>query len=315
MLQNTIAVAIAIVCSVGLLGGTKQHASLAEKIFKRVVPSVVAIDINGGSGSGFLVSADGRIVTCYHVIAHTKKATVRLGIGDAFDDVEVLDLDKRKDIAIIKIKAIELPFLDLGESAQVEIGATVYSVSNPEGYKDTLSQRLISGIRNYDGYRLFQTTAPGSHGSSGGPLLNEQGQVIGISSSGVEIGQNLNFAIPIDYVRGMLASPAQPRSPASIYDPSAANFGTTGKHAAKPTLLEQGKFFGQALGQVTLALLTCWFGARMIRRLWRKSNEPIPSNAVLEKLWIRLGLPALLCVAFAIAFIAIAELCMMPRPQ
>lgn len=72
-----------------------------------------------------------------------------------------------------------------------------------------------------DGYRLLQTTAPISHGSSGGPLFNASGDVIGITTLTFEEGQNLNFAIPIDYARRMLASPSQPRPLVSVYNPEA----------------------------------------------------------------------------------------------
>jgi S1-C subfamily serine protease len=83
-------------------------------------PSVVLIETYGddgkvsGSGSGFLVSADGQILTNFHIIAHTKRATVRLANEDAYDYVGFLDVDKRKDIALLKIKAVNLPYLRLG---------------------------------------------------------------------------------------------------------------------------------------------------------------------------------------------------------
>jgi S1-C subfamily serine protease len=89
-------------------------------IYKTAGPSVVLIETYGedgkvsGSGSGFLVSADGRILTNFHVIAHTKRATVRLANEDAYDTVRVLNVDKRKDIALLKIDAVSLPWLKLG---------------------------------------------------------------------------------------------------------------------------------------------------------------------------------------------------------
>jgi hypothetical protein len=164
------------------------------------------------------VSADGKLLTNYHVVAHSKQATVKLANGDAYDIVEVIAVDKRKDIAFLKIPAVDLPFVKLGRSNSVEVGNTVYSIGSPLGLQNTLSQGLVSGIREMDGYRLFQISAPISHGSSGGPVFNMTGEVIGIAVLTIEGGQNLNFAIPIDYARGMLPM-SQTQPLASVYEP------------------------------------------------------------------------------------------------
>ena len=203
-----------------------QPGTLAGEIYKKASPAVVLIEtLNekhevAAAGSGFLVSSDGKILTNYHVIAHTKEATVRLANKDAYDAVDVLDIDKRKDIALIKIKALDLPFLIVGKSGTVDIGDQVFSLSTPLGVlQNTLSDGIVSGIRAGDGYRYFQVTAPISHGSSGSPIFNSKGEVIGIAAMTISEGQNLNFAIPIDYAKGMLASPSPPRTLAAIYEP------------------------------------------------------------------------------------------------
>jgi hypothetical protein len=197
----------------------------AGDIYKKSSPAVVMIELYDASGkvsatgSGFVVGADGRILTNYHVIAHSKQATVRLANGDAYDTVEVLDVDKRKDIALIKIKAVDLPYLTLGRSGSVQVGDPVFSLSSPLGLlQNTLSQGLISGIREGDGYRYFQMSAPISQGSSGGPVLNAKGEAVGIAFAMIQEGQNLNFAIPTDYARGMLSS-NQPQPLAAFYEP------------------------------------------------------------------------------------------------
>jgi V8-like Glu-specific endopeptidase len=172
-----------------------------------------------GAGSGFLVSPDGRILTNFHVIAHTKRATVRLANDDAYDSVEVIDVDKRKDIALIKIKAVNQPIVKTGHSNAVQVGDRLYTVGNPLGmFQNTLSDGILSGIRQMDGYRLFQMSAPISHGSSGSPVLNSSGEVIAIVESTLSEGQNLNFAIPIDYALGMLESRGT-HPLESIYEP------------------------------------------------------------------------------------------------
>jgi hypothetical protein len=219
--------------------------TLAGEIYKKASPAVVLIEtLNekhevAAAGSGFLVSSDGKILTNYHVIAHTKEATVRLANKDAYDSVDVLDIDKRKDIALIKIKAVDLPFLAVGKSSTVDIGDPVFSLSTPLGvFQNTLSDGIVSGIRAGDGYRYFQVTAPISHGSSGSPIFNAKGEVIGIAAMTISEGQNLNFAIPIDYAKGMLASPSQPKTLAATYEPEAepdkSEPNSTEKTAATP---------------------------------------------------------------------------------
>lgn len=97
--------------------------------------------------------------------------------------------------------------------------------------QNTLSDGIVSGIRLGDGYKYFQISAPISHGSSGGPIFNSNGEVIGIAVATIEEGQNLNFALPIDYAKGMLTS-TEMRTLASVYEPepapSAATSSTSG---------------------------------------------------------------------------------------
>lgn len=201
------------------------EATIAKEVFKQAEPSVVLIEVYNekgevfGKGSGFIVSTDGKILTNYHVIEHTKKATVRLANGDAYDTVDVIDIDKRKDIALIKIRAVELKALTLGKSVTTEVGEKVYCLGNPLGaLRNTLSEGIISALRAGDGYKYFQISAPISHGSSGSPVMNSKGEVIGIAVASIEEGQSLNFAIPIDYAKGMLTATGL-QTLASIYEP------------------------------------------------------------------------------------------------
>jgi S1-C subfamily serine protease len=203
-----------------------QTAYTAGAIYKQALPSVVSIEAYNDKGeaewegTGFIVATDGKLLTNYHVIRNSKQATVRLSNGDAYDTVEVMDVDERKDIALLKIKAVDLPALRVGVSSASQIGDPVYSVSNALGLgPNSLSEGIISGQRQRNGYRVLQVTAPISHGSSGGPLFNAKGEVIGITTFFLEEGQSLNFAVPIDYARGMLASPSTARPLESVYKP------------------------------------------------------------------------------------------------
>jgi S1-C subfamily serine protease len=195
-----------------------------NEIYSRSAPSVVLIKTQDAAGqplsqgTGFIVSADGKIFTNYHVIRHAKSASVFLSNGDAYDSVDVIELDKRKDIALIRIKAVDLPSLQLGKSSELQPGERVYAITNPQGLQNSLSEGILSAVRQFEGYRLFQTTTPISHGSSGGPLFNSMGQVVGIAVGSFEQGQNLNLAIPIDYAKGMLSTTtSQPI--AAVYEP------------------------------------------------------------------------------------------------
>jgi hypothetical protein len=233
-------------CAPSLIAAQTAPSSIsadraASDIYKMAAPSVVLIqtyDDSGkvtGAGSGFLVSADGRIITNFHVIAHTKRATVRLANGDAYDTVSVLDVDKRKDIALLKIKAVALPFLKLAQPNPVQVGDKVYTLGNPLGvYQNTLSDGILSGVRQMDGFKILQMSAPISHGSSGSPVFDAHGNVVGIAEALVAEGENINFAIPIDYALGLMDS-NQPQPLSAFYEPPATN----GTPAVRTTSVSQ----------------------------------------------------------------------------
>jgi len=184
----------------------------ASTIYEKSIPSVVFImvaNISGGisQGSGVILRSDGVIATNYHVIAGAKSGRVKLQNGDIYDDVSIVDIDERKDIAIIKIKAVNLPYLKSIDSDLLKIGANVYTIGAPRGLEGSISSGIISSIRQASevsskltGFRVIQFTAPISSGSSGSPLLNDSGEVIGLAFASRVDGQSLNLAIPINYI-------------------------------------------------------------------------------------------------------------------
>jgi S1-C subfamily serine protease len=126
----------------------------AGDIFRMASPSVVLIEARGEegnasvAGSGFLITADGRILTNFHVIAHAKHATVKLANDDVYDPVYVLDVDRDRDIALLKIKGANLPYLKLGRSASAQVGDKLYTIGTPESFiKETFSERRASPLR------------------------------------------------------------------------------------------------------------------------------------------------------------------------
>src|SRR2546426_4540364 len=175
------------------------------KIIQDTSLAIVVIETDTGLGSGFLVNSNGTVVTNHHVIARAKEITIKLTNGETYRRVYLLSQDETRDIAILRIEASDVPTLKLGNSNQTKVGEEVLLIGAPRGLDQTVSNGIISGIRILDdGTKVIQTTAPASPGSSGGPLLDRLGNVIGILTFSVVAGQNLNFAIPINYAKGML---------------------------------------------------------------------------------------------------------------
>ena len=173
------------------------------------VVSIVMSDKNGqpvAQGSGFLVSKDGLIVTNYHVIAEGSSAIVKLPDGAFYVVDGVLASDKTRDIAVIKAHGQNFRALALGNSGRVQVGEAVVAIGNPLSLESTVSNGIVSGMRavKEEGGDFLQITAPISPGSSGGPLFDMEGEVIGITTMYLEGGENLNFAIPINDAKPLL---------------------------------------------------------------------------------------------------------------
>ncbi len=158
-------------------------------------------------GTGFLVSADGVIVTNYHVIETGNLAVVKFPDDTAFPVDGVLAVDKVRDLAIIKIHGKTFRTLALGDSDDIQVGEEVVAIGNPLLLESTVSNGIISGVRTSkeQGGKFLQTTAPISPDSSGGPLFNMRGEVIGINTLYLKGGENLNFAIPVNDAKLLLS--------------------------------------------------------------------------------------------------------------
>jgi serine protease Do len=186
------------------------HAKTPEtltpaQIAERATNSIALIRVDGGVGSGFVVGANGRIATNVHVIRGASEATVELGNGKKYDAVEVLAIDEANDLAILRIDATKLKPLPLGDSSKVKPGEHIVAIGHPLGLGTTVSDGLVSGVHEMDSKQsLVQISAPISPGSSGGPVFNDRGEVIGVSTLMVTAGQNLNFAMPVNALKAML---------------------------------------------------------------------------------------------------------------
>lgn len=175
------------------------------------VVSIIMSDKDGqpiSQGSGFVISKDGRVVTNFHVIRSGVSAIVKLPDGAFFAVEGVLAADKDRDIAIIKAHGQDFHTLSLGDSSSVQVGDEVVAIGNPLSLESTVSNGIVSAIRAMDaeGGKFLQITTPISPGSSGGPLFNMEGKVVGMTTMYLKGGENLNFAIPVDDVRHLLSS-------------------------------------------------------------------------------------------------------------
>jgi V8-like Glu-specific endopeptidase len=181
------------------------------QIVKRVAPTVVVIrgktDSGSALGSGFVVSKDGKIVTNLHVIRDMKTAAVQLANGDEFDSVSILATDERRDLAILQVTGYNLPAAELGDSESVTVGDRVVVVGAPQGLEGTVTAGILSSVRDNDGFKVLQTDAAVNPGNSGGPLVDQKGRVIGVASFKLRSTEGLNFAVPINYARGLLTNP------------------------------------------------------------------------------------------------------------
>jgi len=156
-------------------------------------------------GSGVFVSADGLLVTNLHVVKGYEQVRVVLSTGEDRTTSTVVGYSELHDLVVLKAEGRKTPFVTLGDSEQVSPGEQIVVISNPEGYTGSVSTGVVSEIRTLGTFeKVIQFTAPISHGSSGGGIFNEAGQVIGVVSSSVVDGQNLNFGVPINDVKPLL---------------------------------------------------------------------------------------------------------------
>ena len=186
-------------------------AQTAEHIAEKALAATVYLEMQDstggilGIGSGFFVRRN-LIATNYHVIEGAVGGTAKLvGEYTKYTIEGVTATDKDNDLVLLKVSAYDIKPLPLGDSDRVNIGTQVYVAGNPKGLEGTFSNGIISSKRGDSTAARLQMTAPISPGSSGGPVLNRRGEVIGVSFMFIKGGQNLNFAIPSNYLKTLLA--------------------------------------------------------------------------------------------------------------
>lgn len=179
---------------------------IAQKAFRATVILVME-DAEGqplSLGSGFFVG-DSQIATNLHVVKGAASGYAKLVGKEMKLNIEgYTAIDEKRDLIILKVPTFDPEVILLGNSDLTQVGETVYAVGSPRGLEGTFSDGIISSIRLLDGDKLIQITAPVSPGNSGGPVLNRKGEVIGVSVLSIRDGQNLNFAIPSNYLKSLL---------------------------------------------------------------------------------------------------------------
>jgi S1-C subfamily serine protease len=183
-----------------------------SEIVKRSKPAILEIIALDGSskrrlGTAFFVSADGLAITNFYVIDGACSITAINENGALFLLQKIISQPRNFDLAVLNFQAHDVPFLILGKSIDKSEGQKVIVIGNPRGLTGTVSDGLISAFR--EDRSIIQITAPISPGSSGSPVLDENGQVIAIVTTQNPEGQNLNFTIAVEKISAALATPEQ----------------------------------------------------------------------------------------------------------
>jgi S1-C subfamily serine protease len=205
----------------------RDNSNFITAVVEKVSPAVVKVDVThrvktttpskpadrssqeqqqveAGTGSGFILSADGKIVTNAHVVEGADRVKITLKSGRVLE-AKIVGIDQFTDVAVLKVEAQNLPTVKLGDSDQLIPGEWAIAIGNPLGLDNTVTVGIISATGRTSSQvgisdkrvNFIQTDAAINPGNSGGPLLNAKGEVIGINTAILSDAQGLGFAIPI----------------------------------------------------------------------------------------------------------------------
>lgn len=192
----------------------------SDDIYRLCKPAVVVIRCGGGEGAGFFVSSRGHILTNFHVIRLNGPVRVFLSSGKEYT-AGVISSTEQPDIALLKISETELPYLALEKSliSEEAVGKDVFALGNPLGLEFSIARGIISQIRNIDNVSYVQTDTKINPGNSGGPLIDIQGNVVGMNTFKIRGASGLNFAISSDRLFTWLAKYSENPSTVRRSDP------------------------------------------------------------------------------------------------
>jgi S1-C subfamily serine protease len=213
--------ALALAGSCGSTTASTPHSRMTAKdIVQHSSPAIVRIEAGGEKvGTGFILDKSGIVATNLHVVAGESAIRIRLYDGSQYPVMQIAGLDPGRDLALLRIQPLkELPVLKLGDSDAVSAGDQIVAIGNPLGVFDySVTSGLISQIRPVCGPQdiaakrckqeltVLQISAAISPGSSGGPLFNQFGEVVGITTAIITAGQNINLAVPGNYLKPLVA--------------------------------------------------------------------------------------------------------------
>lgn len=194
--------------------GTSHDSDLLDAYSRAVIevvevlsPAVLALSTTHesgqkASGSGFLISSDGLAITNSHVLGGSRRLTAETDQGDRLD-AQVVGDDPATDLALVRVKAKELPYAQLGDSDALRVGQLVIAIGSPLGLQSTVSTGVVSALRRTmrgrDGRlieNVIQHAAPINPGNSGGPLVDSRARVVGVNTAIIAMAQGLGFAVP-----------------------------------------------------------------------------------------------------------------------
>ena len=231
------------------------HAALTpEKLYQKVLPSVMTLEVENQSGERFVGSAvlalaDDVALTAWHVVADARSVWAVFADGQRVKVIGSTGHDGLRDLALLKLEK-RLPHRQAALCRELQsVAARAYVIGAPKGYDFSISDGLISQIRNIRGFLQYQLSCPISPGNSGSPILNHRGEVIGIATWTKADAQNVSFAVPTQEIRRLkvsarpatweqLAATARPAAPVTLIpsrhgtDPAPEEEAETGSFAA-----------------------------------------------------------------------------------
>ena len=198
-----------LVAGILLLGaGIPASTDSLDEVVAKVLPSIVSIRAESAwgsvvSGTGFIIEETGTVATSLRVVEGAQRVGIKLLSGDVYDRITVASFDQQRDLAILKFTGYGLPTVEFA-AGEVAVGQAVFAVGNPWGLEATVSTGVVSSLRVLDdGTRVIDTDTAASPGSSGGPLFNAEGEVVGVVTYTTADGERLMFATPSSYVRAL----------------------------------------------------------------------------------------------------------------
>ena len=256
---------------------SKSNAAVktASQILDENRVSIAVIVASGNTslklGTGFFIRSTGLLLTNFHVVEGMDLVGVKIpGRDEVLWAKKATGFDLDNDLVLLEVETTGTKPVSLGDSDHARVGEQIVVVGNPEGLEQTVSNGLLSGIRELDGRRLFQISAPISEGSSGSPVFNTSGDVIAVVVSSLESGQNLNFAVPINYAKPLLSRTAEeeisalPKRARSEAQPGNGN-------PPGPPPADPAKLAVQAISEIADKIRACEGFSQIIRT---EGNKP-----------------------------------------